>query len=61
MDSKKKIKAWQEVKISKRFLNAFRGMYVFIKPQDIFMYLFLAIAVIIFDFILKFQVLNGLF
>ena len=29
MDSQKEIKAWREVKVSKRFLNAFRGMYVF--------------------------------
>ena len=29
MDSQKEIKAWREIKVSKRFLNAFRGMYVF--------------------------------
>lgn len=29
MESKKEIKAWKEVKLEKRFLNAFRGLYVF--------------------------------
>jgi len=33
MDSQKEIKAWREVKVSKRFLNAFRGMYVFYRTS----------------------------
>ncbi|MEK7105016.1 MAG: diacylglycerol kinase family protein [Patescibacteria group bacterium] len=54
MDSKKEIKAWQEVKISKRFLNAFRGMYVFYKTsRHFYVLIFSAIAVIIFGFYFK--------
>ena len=51
MDSKEEIKAWREVKIGKRFLNAFRGMYVFYKTSSHFYILiFSMIAVIIFGF-----------
>ena len=50
-DSKKEIKAWHEVKIGKRFLNAFRGMYVFYKTSSHFYILTIStIAVIFFGF-----------
>lgn len=54
MDSKKEIKAWHKVKISDRFLNAFRGMYVFYKTSRHFYILVCAvIIVIILGFYLK--------
>ncbi|MEK7572540.1 MAG: diacylglycerol kinase family protein [Patescibacteria group bacterium] len=54
MDSKKEIKAWREIKISKRFLNAFRGMHVFIMTtRHLFLLMFAIAAVIILGFSLK--------
>jgi diacylglycerol kinase len=54
MDSKQEIKTWQEIKIHRRFMNAFRGMYVFYKTSRHFYILILAkIVVIVFGFVLK--------
>ena len=51
MDSKEETKAWREVKIGKRFLNAFRGIYVFYKTsRHFFVLIFMTLAVIIFGF-----------
>jgi diacylglycerol kinase len=51
MDSKKEIKAWREVKMGKRFLNAFRGMHVFYKTsRHFYVLVFSVIAVIVFGF-----------
>ena len=36
MDTKEEKKAWKEVRIGKRFLNAGRGMYVFYKTSSHF-------------------------
>lgn len=47
-DSKKEIKAWREVKISKRFLNAFRGMHVFYKTSSHFYILISSTILVIF-------------
>lgn len=48
MDSKKEIKAWREVKMKDRFLNAFRGMYVFYKTSKHFYVLVLSVLIVIF-------------
>jgi diacylglycerol kinase len=48
MDSKKEIKAWREVKMGKRFLNAFNGMHVFYKTSNHFYILVLAVIAVIF-------------
>lgn len=48
MDSKKEIKAWHKVKISDRFLNAFRGMYVFYKTSRHFYVLVCAVILVVF-------------
>ena len=48
MDSKKEIKAWHKVKISDRFLNAFRGMYVLYKTSRHFYLLVCAVIIVIF-------------
>jgi diacylglycerol kinase len=54
MDSKKEIKAWHEIKISKRFLNAFRGMHVFMMTtRHLFLLIFSIIVVIVLGFFLK--------
>ena len=51
MDSKKEIKAWREVKKSKKFLNAFRGLYVFWKTtQNLYIHLFASLLVIVLGF-----------
>jgi len=51
VDSKKEIKAWREVQKSERFLNAFRGLYVFGKTtRNLYIHLTVAIIVIIFGF-----------
>jgi len=47
MDSKKEIKAWHKVKISDRFLNAFRGMYVFYKASRHFYILVCAVLLVV--------------
>jgi len=46
MDSQKEIKAWREVKIGDRFLNAFRGMYVFYKTSNHFYIIIFSIIVV---------------
>ena len=54
MDSKKETKAWREVKIAGRFLNAFRGMYVFYKTSSHFyIFVFSIVAVVFFGFYLN--------
>ncbi len=47
-DSKKEIKAWREVKIKDRFLNAFRGMYVFYKTSRHFSVLVFSVLMVVF-------------
>ncbi len=47
-DSKKEIKAWREIKVAKRFLNAFRGMHVFwATSRHLFIFIFTTLAVIV--------------
>ena len=54
MDSLKEKEAWREVKISNRFLNAFRGMHVFYKTSRHFYILVLGtLAVVVLGFYLK--------
>ena len=54
MNSQKEIQAWHEVKIGKRFLNAFRGIHVFIMTsRHLFMLVFATVSVIILGFYLK--------
>ncbi len=54
MDSKKEIKAWHEIKIGRRFLNAFRGMRVFcVTSMHLPVLLFAIIAVVFLGFYLK--------
>ncbi|PIR68846.1 diacylglycerol kinase [Candidatus Nomurabacteria bacterium CG_4_10_14_0_2_um_filter_30_12] len=48
MDSKKEIKAWHKVKISDRFLNAFRGMYVFYRTSRHFYILVSSVVLVLF-------------
>lgn len=48
MDSKKEIKAWREVKMKDRFMNAFRGMYVFYKTSRHFYVLVLSVLIVVF-------------
>jgi len=51
MDSKKEIQAWREVKVRDRFLNAFRGMYIFYKTsRHLYVLIFSALAVIFLGF-----------
>lgn len=51
MDTQQEQKAWKRVRYSKRFLNAFRGMYVVCKTtRHIVIHVAAAIAVIIFGF-----------
>ncbi|MEK7060291.1 MAG: diacylglycerol kinase family protein [Patescibacteria group bacterium] len=53
-DSKEEIEAWHKVKISDRFLNAFRGMHVFYKTSKHFYILVLStLAVVVLGFYLK--------
>ncbi len=47
-DSPKEIKAWHKVKISDRFLNAFRGVYVFYMTSRHFYILVFSTIVVIF-------------
>ena len=54
MDTKEEKKAWHEIKIGKRFLNAFRGMHVwFMTTRHLFILIFAAVMVIIFGFLFK--------
>ena len=54
IDSKEEIKAWHEVKIGKRFLNAFRGVHVFaMTSRHLFIIKFATLVVIILGFYLK--------
>lgn len=48
MDSKKEIKAWHKVRISDRFLNAFRGMYVFCKTSRHLYILISSVIIVVF-------------
>ncbi|HBB49290.1 TPA: diacylglycerol kinase [Candidatus Nomurabacteria bacterium] len=51
MDSEKEKKAWRAVKYKERFLNAFRGLYVFSKiTRHLFIHIIAALAVIICGF-----------
>ncbi len=51
MDSKEEIKAWREVKKSEKFLNAFRGLYVFGKTtKSLYVHITSAVIVIFFGF-----------
>ena len=51
MDQKTETKAWREVKFAKRFLNAFRGMYVFfMTTRHVFVHITAAVLVIILGF-----------
>lgn len=47
-DSKEEIKAWREVKMGKRFLNAFNGMHVFYKTSSHFYIFILSIIAVVF-------------
>ena len=54
MDSKEETKAWREVKVKDRFLNAFRGMYVFCKTsRHLYILIFSTVVVIILGFYLR--------
>ena len=51
MDDPKEQKAWRDVKYGRRFLNAFRGMYIVLKTtRHIFIHLLSALLVVIFGF-----------
>jgi len=51
MDPKKEIRAWHKVKVRDRFLNAFRGMYIFYKTsRHLYILVFSALAVIFLGF-----------
>lgn len=54
METKKEIKAWREVQKSEKFLNAFRGLYVFGKTtNNLYIHIFVAILVIVFGIYFK--------
>jgi len=58
MDSKEELKkekkAWREVKYSEKFLNAFRGLYVFSQTtRHLFIHVLSALIVIVFGFYFK--------
>ena len=54
MDDPKEQKAWRDVKYGRRFLNAFRGMYIVLKTtRHIFIHLLSALLVIILGFYLE--------
>lgn len=51
MDSQKEKKAWRKVKYSEKFLNAFRGWYVFAKStRHLFIHIISALVVLVFGF-----------
>ena len=51
MDSNKEEKAWREVKMHQKFLNAFRGLYVFWKTtKNLIVHKLVALVVIILGF-----------
>jgi len=51
MESKKELKAWREVKKSEKFLNAFRGLYVFGKTtKSLYVHIAATIIVVILGF-----------
>ncbi len=53
-DSKEETKAWREMKVKNRFLNAFRGMHIFYKTSRHFSVLvFMTAIVIILGFYLR--------
>ena len=47
METLKEKKAWKEVKASKRFLNAFRGLYVFVATERHFSVIVFTVFMII--------------
>jgi diacylglycerol kinase len=51
LDSQKEQRAWRKVKYSEKFLNAFRGLYVFSKiTRHLFIHIITALIVIILGF-----------
>lgn len=51
MDSQEEKKAWRKVRYSEKFLNAFRGLYVFSRiTRHLFIYIIITLVVIIFGF-----------
>ena len=51
MNENQEQKAWRDVKYGRRFLNAFRGMYIVLKTtRHIFIHLLSALLVVIFGF-----------
>ena len=51
MEPEKEVKAWREVQKSERFMNAFRGLYVFGKTtRNLYIHIVIAIVVIFFGF-----------
>lgn len=54
MDSQTEKKAWREVKYGEKFLNAFRGFYVFSKTtRHLFIYIIITLIVIFFGIYFK--------
>jgi diacylglycerol kinase len=58
MDLQKEKKAWQRVKYHQKFLNAFRGMYVFLKTTKTFYQTHLPIYLILIILGFCFQISN---
>lgn len=51
MDSQKEQKAWREVKYSQKFINAFRGIYIFSKTtKHLFIHITIALIAIFLGF-----------
>jgi len=51
MDSQQEKKAWREVKYSEKFLNAFRGLYIFSKTtRHLFIHIIASLMVVILGF-----------
>jgi undecaprenol kinase/diacylglycerol kinase (ATP) len=51
MDSQEEKKAWREVKYGEKFLNAFRGLYVFSKTtRHLFIHITVALMMVILGF-----------
>lgn len=52
MDSQKQKNAWRQVKYKERFINAFRGLFIFCKvTKHLFIYVLSVIAVIVLGFL----------
>ncbi len=56
MDSQKEEKAWSAVSYNKKFQNAFRGMYVFVKTTPNFIFLHLPIYAVLVALGIYFQI-----